>query len=466
MTHHNFSAFLVVVLLVVSLLAACSQSSQYPPTEESEPPIGSNPPTMPTTLPTLPKTTPIPSIDATSIIEAPEEETPSATSVSPLVEIPCGIILPLVPDNLNSPIDHIPEVEIPAGLVPDSAVLALERILAAPESVGLAAYQIGQESEGIYLNADVSMPLASVVKIINLVAYAGGVAAQQLDPASWIPLSDIERFYLPRVDLGAHPRALSDLEERNLIALEPPSTPLEELPGMMIRYSSNAASDFLHLAVGQEKIERTAVDLGLTTQTAPCPWIGQDLIMTNHLQSGNNRQAVQAFVDDPAAYGQEVMRLTELFANDEAFREEEIAWHRRRPSADVWRLFGENLNAQASARDYAGLMAKIIQNDIGEPFVNILVRRTLEWPQIFPSNQELFSTIAYKDGSLPGILTTVYYAQRIEDGAQVVVALFFRDLPQNKYLQWRQDLPHDELARWILADPEAIPALRILLGMD
>jgi D-alanyl-D-alanine carboxypeptidase len=328
----------------------------------------------------------------------------------------------------------------------------------------LAAYQIGQESEGIYLNADVSMPLASVVKIINLVAYAEGVAAQQLDPATWIPLSDIERFYLPRVDLGAHPRALSDLEERNLIAPDPPSTPLEELPGMMIRYSSNAASDFLHLAVGQEKIETTAVNLGLTTQTAPCPWVGQDLIMANHLQSSNNRQAVQAFVDDPAAYGQEVMRLTELFANDEAFREEEIAWHRRRPSSEIWRLFGENLNARASAGDYAGLMAKIIQNDVGEPFVNILVRRALEWPLVFSSNQALFSTIGYKDGSLPGILTTVYYAQRIEDSAQVVVALFFRDLPENTYRQWRQDLPHDELARWILADPEAIPALRKLMG--
>jgi hypothetical protein len=37
-------------------------------------------------------------------------------------------------------------------------------------------------------------------------------------------------------------------------------------------------------------------------------------------------------------------------------------------------------------------------------------------------------------------------------------------LPQSVYRQWRADLPHDELARWLLADPAAIPALSAALG--
>ena len=82
---------------------------------------------------------------------------------------------------------------------------------------------------------------------------------------------------------------------------------------------------------------------------------------------------------------------------------------------------------------------------------------------IFPINQELFSVLGLKDGSLPGVLTTAYYAQRIEDGAPVVVVLFFRQLPRGLYQQWRQELPHDELARWLLSDPAAIPAVRDML---
>ena len=134
--------------------------------------------------------------------------------------------------------------------MPDAARPALQRILDAPGTVGLAAFQIGQESAGVYLNADNPMPLASVVKVINLIAYAEAAGSGLLDPAGWIPLSELERYYLPGSDLRAHNQALDDLEDLGLIAFDPPATPLEEIPAMMIRRSSNAASDFLHMTAG------------------------------------------------------------------------------------------------------------------------------------------------------------------------------------------------------------------------
>jgi hypothetical protein len=62
------------------------------------------------------------------------------------------------------------------------------------------------------------------------------------------------------------------------------------------------------------------------------------------------------------------------------------------------------------------------------------------------------------------VLTTAYYAYRWGDAAPVIVVLFYRDLPQQLYREWRFDLPHDELARWLLADPEAIPLLATALA--
>ena len=111
-------------------------------------------------------------------------------------------------------------------------------------------------------------------------------------------------------------------------------------------------------------------------------------------------------------------------------------------------------------------MARILRNELSSDYTNIVVRRALEWPMLFPQNQELFTAIGLKDGSLPGVLTTAYYAQRAEDGAQLVVVLFFRQLSRNTYRQWRQDLPHDEFARWLLSDPAAIPTLRETLRAD
>jgi len=376
----------------------------------------------------------------------------------------CGILLPLNLPAVEPPVTAIPEREIPAGLIPESALPAVQLILSEPESVGLVAYRVGWEDEGLYLNENTPMPLASVIKVINLIAYAEAVSAGELNPAEWVPLSDLAKTYLPGMDLGSHNRALADLEERNLIGRQPLSTPLEEVPWMMTRFSSNAAADYLHLALGQETLEETARNLGLDNHTAPCPWIGQFLIMSNHTDPSTTSRTVTDYLDHLDSYGQKVMELAIAYSEDDAFREAELEWRRRQPSIQIQRNFAEKLNGQGTALEYANLMDRIIENNLASSFVNILVRRNLEWPMIFSENQERFSYLGMKNGSLPGILTTVYYGQRLEDGAKLVVALFFRNLPMSTYRRWRRDLPHDELARWLLFDPDAISIMNDLLS--
>jgi hypothetical protein len=128
------------------------------------------------------------------------------------------------------------------------------------------------------------------------------------------------------------------------------------------------------------------------------------------------------------------------------------------------RLFAAQLNTRGTARTYAALMARLAQNGLSNPESSFLARRYLEWPMIFPANQELFSNVGYKNGSLPGVLNTAYYAYPLEDGTPLVVILFYKELPQSTYRSWRRSLPHDEFARWLLADPQAIPLLRDLLS--
>jgi beta-lactamase class A len=345
--------------------------------------------------------------------------------------------------------------------MPEAAQSAFERILAAPETVGLAAYRVGQESQGVFLNAEAPMPLASVVKLIHLVAYVEAVAAGELNPNEQVSLEELESYYLPRLDLGAHAGALAELREEGRLLENPPGVRLEEVPWMMIRHSSNAAMDYLHMRLGQQRIEETAIELGLSSQTAPCPFLGQFLAMSNHTRLGRSDLGiVQEYVAEPARYGHEVMLLTEAFSMDPAFRERELS-RQQRPSPTIQRYFSEHLNPQASAAEYAGLMARIAQNGLNDGESSFLARRYLEWPMRFPANQALFSNLGYKNGSMPGILTTVYYAYPKGETVPIVVALFFRDLPNRTYQQWRRNvLAHDELARWLLADPSAIPLLR------
>ncbi|MBK8985301.1 MAG: serine hydrolase [Chloroflexi bacterium] len=352
------------------------------------------------------------------------------------------------------------------AIMPAAAKPAWDYLLANPQNVALVAFRAGQEANGVYLNADAPMPLASVVKIIHLVAYAEAAAAGELDPASYVPLTELEQYYQPGLDLGAHQQAIADLEEQGVIWGDPLQIRLSDVPWMMMRYSSNAAMDYLHNRLGQERIEATAVALNLTRQTAPCPFLAQFLAMSNFTRAGSDYAAVQTYLADPAIYGQEAVLLADAYVNDAAFRDTQNAWRRAEAAAPcpVQRLFSDTLNPQGSAGEYAALMARLAQNGLSNPDSSYIARRYLEWPMVFAANQELFSNLGYKNGSMPGVLTTAYYAYPLGEVTPMVVVVFYRDLPQRTYQAWRRSLPHDELARWLLSDPAAITAVRAALG--
>lgn len=455
-----------VVLISLLLSAGCRDRTAVLLPPESVPPV-----VLAVSTPTPAPATPAASIPTPLPPPVPGDEPAPEGEPTPIYTGPlspaCGLLLPAVPAAVdpattNLTIDPTARAEL-QRLVPEAAWPALARILDVPGTVGLAAYQLGQPEAGVYLNAGTPMPLASVVKLLVLIGYAEAVGAGELNPLQPVALADLERFYLPRFDLGAHQRAVAELRANGRVYGDStPTIALEDIAWMMIRHSSNAASDYLHQRLGQARLEQIAVDMGLTTQTAPCPFIGQFLMMGNHTRTGSDAAVLRTYLEDPSGYGAAVSLLADAFSNSAEFRRDEAAWREatRRPSIETQRLFSDTLNAQGSAGDYAALMARLAQNGLSSPESSFIARRILEWPMQFPANQELFSNAGYKNGSLPGVLTTAYYVYRWNDAAPVVVTLFYRDLPQQTYRQWRQDLPHDELARWLLSDPAAIPLLR------
>ena len=359
---------------------------------------------------------------------------------------------------------------------PAAAWPAIERLLDAPQTVGLVAFQAGREAEGVYLNANLPMPLASVAKLITLVAYAEALATGELNPQEQVTLAELDRYYLPNFDLGAHRRAINELRQNNrLISSDDnPAVLLQDVAWMMIRHSSNAAADYLHLRLGQERMEETAISLGLNdapaSHSAPCTFLGQFLMMANHSRpEPSDRLALAAFADggpDAAqAYGAGVAQLAATYIGDAAFRAAEQAWRAdtRRPNMDAQRYYAGRLAPQGTAGAYAALMSRLAQNGLSDANSSYQARLILEWPNQFDANQELFSNVGYKNGALAGVLNSAYYVYRWGDSAPVIVVLFFRDIPQQTYRSWRFDLPHDELARWLLADPAAIPALAAAL---
>ncbi len=471
--HHRliFTLFLPGMILFVACQQAPTASSVVVAQPIAAPELFTAVPTLPASAASatpLPVTL-TPFASSTPVTPTAVPPTPTPYYTGPLSPA-CGQLLPILPTNTTpkkttlSP--NAEAVTAVRDIIPETAVPAWQHILSNPDHVGLVAYRVGDEANGVYLNADVQMPLASVVKLIPLVAYVEAVSGGELNPATSVPVSTLDAYYLPGYDLRAHNRALTELTGKDLISGDPPQARLEDVPWMMIRHSSNAAADYLQLLLGQERVEATAVSLGLASQTAPCTWLGQFMAMANHTRSGGDYTAVQGYIADGVSYGREASQLADAYVNDPVFRETERAWHQenRRPSVETQRLFSHTLNAHGTPQEYAALMARIAQNGLGNPESSFLARKYLEWPMVFADNQELFSNLGYKNGSLPGILTTAYYAYPKGEVTPVVVILFFHDLPQHTYRLWRDTLPHDEFARWLLVDPAAIPAVKNVIG--
>lgn len=428
-----------------------------------------------TAVPQQPTPTLAPTATATLTLVATETAVPATATPIPLPDTGtpsaiCGQTLPLLPNATPNPTTAIaadPEtVASLRAILPAAAQPALDQLIAQPQNAGLAYYRMGQESSGAYLNADIQMPLASVVKLVTLVAYVEAVAAGQLNPLEPVGVDTLARYYLPNSDLGAHPRALAELTANGRLDPTTNTITLNDVAWMMIRHSSNAANDYLHLRLGQTLLEETALRLKLTQQTAPCPFLAQFLALNNHTRLGDNTAIIQQYLQDPTIYASEAMLLAETFIQNDDFRAAENNWRTSRSRAAFRdsRLFNQSLNPEGTAREYAALMGRFAQNGLGSGESSYQARLILEWPMQFENNQAVFSNLGYKNGSLPGILTVAYYAYPKGESDPIIITLFFRDLPDTVYRSWRSDtLAHDELARWLLANPDAIPLLRRIL---
>ncbi|MDT8305218.1 MAG: serine hydrolase [Anaerolineae bacterium] len=451
-------------LLVFALLAACVEMPAVPATPAARPAHAALAPS-----PTVARTAGAVAPGATAEMAREQggaSQTPAPTTTpTPLPPLPsgelrCGIRLPIrAPDTLPET-TQLPVVgSVTLEAIPEAARPAVLHMLDEPGNVGLVAYELGREEEGVYLNPDHPFPLASVVKLVHLITYAEAVQNGELDPEQPILLDELDRFYLANSDLRAHPDALADLRAEGRVYGDPPAVRLADVPRMMMQYSSNAATDYLHVLLGQERLEATILALGMSSHTAPCPFLGQFLLMTE------GHAAALDYFENPERYAADVMAATLAYSGGDAAGTSR-AWRGRaqRPEIETQAVYSELFNSRASAGDYARLMGMIAENQFGPWEQNVRIRSYLEWPTAFSANQQTLAWLGYKGGSLPGVLTAAYYAQPWDRARPVVVALFFHDLPATTYRQWRRTLPNDELARWLLYERDAISTLHAILS--
>lgn len=339
----------------------------------------------------------------------------------------------------------------------------LEYIASNRDSVSLAAWSIGDEANGIYLNADVKRPLASTVKVMVLAAYAAGVDAGELDPNEPVSLSNWDRYWLPETDGGSHPAAVKALREKGSVTDDRAS--LRDVVWAMIRYSDNAATDLVMERIGRGTLEALPAKLALPGEDAPTPLSGSLLTWRNTREDTPAAQLLARYrAIERAEFADQAWKLAQALRDDDVLRNAEV----RRLEKDGIGLtireqaeFTKALDNRGTARGYASLMARVAAGSLeGSGFM----REQLEWPMQRESMRASFETLGTKGGSLAGILTSAFYAKPKGERPYRVLALFFQDLPTAAWFAMMGSFVHQQFELKVLEDDEFFQKVKARLA--
>jgi beta-lactamase class A len=257
-----------------------------------------------------------------------------------------------------------------------------------PKNAGLAVLRDDGRVPIAY-GATRRYPLASTRKVL----IAGALTSSGADLSRRVPRSEVERFYVPGTDGGAHEDA----------ALDPLRPSLRQLLRAMIDVSDNASADALLVRVGAGRVDAWGRRHGLTRQDPIYPLLGELAAWKRDLKWTQRSPRGRALVARALARVVPAQQVT-------------------LPDLPTQRVLADHSVAGAPAQ-WARLMRRIGRH--GDPELVT----TLDWPrrrsEAFARRFDRYLT---KGGSLPGVVTEASYVQPAGRPG-VAVALFLRDLP-------------------------------------
>lgn len=298
-------------------------------------------------------------------------------------------------------------------------------ILDNPDTTAAAAYTINangdlvDDGDTIFLNADTPLVTASMMKLVVLAAYESAVAKGELDPDEMIRVADLERYYLPKTDGGAHISGLASLgvktDELGFALDQQAVIALDEIARIMIHYSGNAETDYLIQRLGYEKVNSVS---GMEQHTPIHSILGISLAMMNHEKSladaSLRQQLIREVEQENYAYFD---RLVNLYLNDSDWRAKQIEFMQSDRYINAANELGWAGQVEAgqffpkgTAREYAQLMAKVASEQLISDKVSSLMQEKLETiPADWPLRTFFYRRYGSKDGLTAGLINLASY---------------------------------------------------------
>ena len=297
-------------------------------------------------------------------------------------------------------------------------------------------------------NSDKVMPLASTVKIILAIEYAEQSAKEELNPDELVLISDLEKFYIPNTDGGAHSSWLKSVKGK----IEDNKISIREIAKGMIKFSSNANTEWLLNKLEIQKVNARIDSLELKNHTdiyniVSALFVGKELfpgIKAEELEAKLQKLSMKDYIQATDQIHQKLLADT-LYKKDIGDLNMNIQriWSDRLPSSTV--------------EDYVSVMKKINNRVYFDEKTQQYLDEVMEYLLEDPANKEWLQHGGMKGGSTVFVLTKALYATD-KNGNKTELAYFFNDLNRLEIIRLQMSMNEFELK--ILTNKNSIDKIK------
>ena len=271
------------------------------------------------------------------------------------------------------------------------------------------------------LNENKLMPLASTVTMLVAIEFAQQSTHEMINENTYVPVADIEKFYIPFIDSAAYNTWLDKAKANNEI--KNGTVKLVDIARGMIIYGCYTNADYLMDILGFDAVKDNLALLKLKQHTAIYPFAGS--LFTFHVpkKSSEDKLLKSLAKYSDKKYSMEAYYNHQDLKQDSSFKE---TFSPERFTPKQQKMWNDNLPS-STAKEYVMVAQALNNREVLDEDAFFPIAEILEYPMEKREFQKLYKHFGAKTGKTPFIFTRVIYFTQ-KDGTRIESAIFFNGL--------------------------------------
>lgn len=317
-----------------------------------------------------------------------------------------------------------------------------------------AVYLTENDSVLVHINENKLMPLASTVNILIALEYAKQVAKGTISEGDMIALSDIDRYYIPNTDGGAHQSWLA--YEKNSRHIIGDSIQLVDVARGMMMYNSNANTEYLIELLGLDNVNENISILGLTAHGAIYPPVAS-LFMYQSPKNNSEKEILKGMKKlSEEQYCRYIFDIHKALAYDTILKQK---YRLDQFTTNMQEAWSQRLTA-STTKDYARLANILNSRSYFDADTYAALSPVVETLMENINNKQKLKNAAIVGGRTKWVITKLLYSTN-KQGKRIAMAYFFNNLTLQENImlnEWTEKFDFT-----VLNDDEFRAKLKVLL---